>query len=147
MGPDTFVALASGMAFCVLGFIPSLAGPGYLSSLVAGLLLPSCVAITAGLATGRSANIFERAYLRALRIGFTASLGASVALFFQGLRVGMCDPSADWLLFALGPATGSVAAGAWGAFAGLIAAEYFPRSSPARGDHFGAARAARRHLD
>ncbi len=126
LGPHCFVALVSGLALYLLGFIPSLAGPGYLSSIAAGLLLPSLVSVTTGLVAARSVNDPERVFLQSLRIGFAAGVSAIVALFFQGIRVGTCDPGRDCLLFALGPVAGSLAAGAWGAVAGSVAAACLP---------------------
>jgi hypothetical protein len=126
LDPGTVAALASGLLVFALGFIPSLAGPGYLSSLAAGLVLPPLVAILAGLVAARSTAKPGRVYLEALRLGFLAGLGATVALALQGMRVGMCEPGHDWLLFALGPASGTLAAGGWGAIAGSIAAELAP---------------------
>jgi formylglycine-generating enzyme required for sulfatase activity len=109
-----------------LGFIPSLAGPGYLSSLAAGLVLPPLVAILAGWVAARGTDSPERLYLVALRLGLLAVLGAVIALALQGMRVGMCEPGRDWLLFALGPATGILAAGVWGAVAGSVASVIAP---------------------
>ena len=120
-------ALASGLLLFALGFIPSLAGPGYLSSLVAGLLLPPLVAIVAGLVAVRSNDRPEHLYLEALRLGFLTSLGAVIALALHGKRVGLCEPGNDWLLFALGPVSGTLAAGAWGALAGSLAASIAPK--------------------
>ncbi len=68
LGPGTIAGLASGLSLFGLGFIPSLAGPGYLISLAAGLLLPPLVAILTGLVATRSSASPERLYLEGLRV-------------------------------------------------------------------------------
>ncbi len=125
LGSVGLLALGAGLLVFLLGYVPSLAGPGYLSSLVTGLLLPSPLAIVTALVVLRTRPNPEHAYLQGIRTGFLTGLGAIVALFIQGLRVGMCDPGRDWQLFDLGPLCGCLAAGAWGAMAGIFASSVF----------------------
>ncbi len=103
LGPASRLAMACGLGIALLGFVSSLAGPGYLSSLVVGLLLPTPIAITVALHVGRSSYQPEQAYVRGVGLGLAAGAATAVALLLQGLRVGLCDPLSDWPLFALGP--------------------------------------------
>src|SRR5664280_877190 len=126
LGLNLRTALVSGLALAALGWIPALAGPGYLSCLVAGLFLPALIVVVAGREAARSFAAPERVYLESLLLGLSASLAAFAALLVQGMRVGMCDPFHDWLLFVLGPFSGCLIAGAWGAVTGQCAANFSP---------------------
>jgi len=102
--------------------MPSLAGPGYLSSLLLGFLLPTPIAITVAVAeSGRTERSPEAAYLRGTGAAALAGAATALALLLQGARVGLCEPAHDWQLFALGPFAGFILAGAYGASAGIIA--------------------------
>ncbi len=127
LGPSGLLGLGCGATLFLLGFVSPLAGPGYLSSLVAGLLLPPAVAIATGLWASRSPASPEHTYLWGIGAGLTAAVAGGVGLFAQGLRIGMCDPAHDWLLYCLGPLCGCAAAGAWGAVAGQLATNSPPK--------------------
>jgi len=112
-----FVALS----FLAFGFIPQFAGPGYESSLAAGLLLPATTALcTAFGVAGRRLAPFE-AFGRGLSIGFCLSLLGFSLVFAHGLRVGMCDVNFGIELYLLAPTPGALLAGVWGAIVGSLA--------------------------
>jgi formylglycine-generating enzyme required for sulfatase activity/tetratricopeptide (TPR) repeat protein len=111
----------SALVMWLFGWVSSLAGPGYLSCLVAGLVLPTLVAIGVARRTVRTSESPERSLLAGLGLGIASATAAFVALLIQGVRVGLCDPLQDSLLYLLGPAFGTLLGGAWGVAVGLIA--------------------------
>lgn len=114
----------SALSMWLLGWVPALAGPGYLSCLVAGLALPTLVTIGVARATVKANQAPERALLVGMGLGVACAAAAFFAMFIQGIRVGLCDPLQDTLLYLLGPSFGMVMAGAWGAVAGSIAGNW-----------------------
>lgn len=116
--PWLSVPVASAMAVGLVGCVPSLAGPGYLSCLVAGLVLPGFVAVVTARRAAGSLEQPEREGLHSLGLGMAAAAAAYAMMLVQGLWVGLCEPFKDTLLFVLGPLFGCTLAGAWGAIAG-----------------------------
>ena len=114
------------VAMGALGFVPLFGGPGYESSLGGGILLAFAVAVSTALAVSSTAE-GERppAPIEALSRGLvTGGLFAFVAwltTLAHGLRAGFCDALSGSEHFALGPASGALLAGAWGALGGEIA--------------------------
>jgi len=117
----------SGFVLWLFGWVPSLAGPGYLSCLLAGLLLPGLVAVAVARRAPPSAETPERSLLVGVGLGAASAAAGFAALFLQGLRVGLCEPLQDTLLYALGPWFGCVLGGAWGAVSGSLAAHSLTR--------------------
>jgi hypothetical protein len=121
------VALAfTALAFLAFGFIPQFGGPGYESSLAAGLLLPatSALCLAFGLAGHSVAPL--TAFGRGISVGFAlAALGLTIVVG-HGLRVGMCDAGWGVELYLLAPLPGALLAGVWGAAVGLAAARVRP---------------------
>jgi len=114
-------AAFTGLAFLAFGFIPQFGGPGYESSLAAGLVLPvtSALCLAFELAGRRIAPL--SAFGRGLSVAFAlAVLGLSIVLI-HGLRVGMCDATWGIELYLLAPLPGALLAGVWGAAVGLAA--------------------------
>lgn len=105
-----------------IGFLPLFAGPGYEAALAAGLVLPSAAAIVVALeVAGARPRPFD-ALGRGVAVGALFAGIAFALTLLHGLRAGFCDAWRGTLLFALGPAAGSILGGAWGGFAGLGAA-------------------------
>ena len=113
-----------------VGFLPLFGGPGYESALAAGIVLPFAVAIATALeiaslprtpgalaAATRPVASFERG----LANGGAFALAAYGLTLLHGLRVGFCDLLLGSAHFALGPALGSLLAGAYGALVGELA--------------------------
>ncbi|MCB9606314.1 MAG: hypothetical protein H6716_06975 [Polyangiaceae bacterium] len=141
------VGLAGGLGLG-LGFLPLLGGPGYETSVVAGLLLPALAANAEGLRAvskslqnsrvrAEAANPAEQPEpysrprdglnLRALDVighglwsGTLIWLSFVLLNSFHGLRLGWCDPASDLELMLLGPGFGALAGGAWGGVVGLF---------------------------
>ncbi len=114
-------AAFTALAFVAYGFIPQFGGPGYESSLAAGIVLPATTALCLAfdLADQRVAPF--QAFGRGISVGFgLALLGLSI-VFGHGLRVGMCDASWGVDLYLLAPLPGALLAGVWGAAVGLVA--------------------------
>lgn len=105
-----------------IGFLPLFAGPGYEAALAAGLILPSIAAVTVALEVASARPAPLDALGRGAAVGALFAGIAFVLTLLHGLRAGFCDAWHGTLLFALGPAAGSILGGAWGAFAGLAAA-------------------------
>ncbi|MCA9630169.1 MAG: hypothetical protein KC766_21000 [Myxococcales bacterium] len=131
-----------------LGFLPLLGGPGYETSVVAGLLLPALAANAEalravskslqstrsrgeGISLGDGVEPYSRprdgVNLRALDVfGHGLWSGALIWLTFvlmnslHGLRLGWCDPASDLELMLLGPGFGALLAGVWGSVVGLL---------------------------
>jgi tetratricopeptide (TPR) repeat protein len=110
-----------GMA--AIGFIPLFGGPGYESSLGAGILLGFVVTVTTALGTLALPDQTPAIDVlsRGLSTGALLALAAWLTTFAHGLRVGYCDALAGSESFALGPGVGALVGGAWGALAGEIA--------------------------
>lgn len=116
-------ALAAGAVVSIVGsvgFSSLFAGPGYESSLVAGLVLPFAVAPLVAVQVARSTAQPRGALARGLWTGAALAALAYGVILAQGLRAGLCDVVGGSTLFALGPAAGALMAGAWGAFAGAL---------------------------
>jgi tetratricopeptide (TPR) repeat protein len=111
------VALVMG----AVGFLPLFDGPGYESSLAAGLLVPSLVAIITALEVSAVRAPPFDAFCRGLANGALLALTAWLVTIAHGLRAGFCDAVGGSTLFALGPGSGALVAGAWGAIAGELA--------------------------
>lgn len=99
----------------VLGWWSPLAGPGYESALVAGLVCPATAAIVASLALSARPRQPLGAFCYGLWTGLRLALLAYAVTLVHGLRVGLCDFWGGSELFALGPGLGAVLAGVWGA--------------------------------
>ncbi len=109
------------VAMGALGFVPLFDGPGYESALGAGILLAFVVSISAALAvSGDPAQPFD-SLSRGVALGAVFALAAWLTTLAHGLRTGFCDALSGTECFALGPATGALLAGVWGAVAGEIA--------------------------
>jgi tetratricopeptide (TPR) repeat protein len=110
------------VAMGALGFVPLFGGPGYESSLGAGILLAFAVSIATALdgSAGEAAPPID-ALSRALAAGAVFAFAAWLTTLVHGLRVGFCDAIGGSQSFALGPASGALLAGAWGALAGEVA--------------------------
>jgi tetratricopeptide (TPR) repeat protein len=114
-------AVFSALSFIAYGFIPQFGGPGYESSLAAGLVLPATTAlcVSSTLAGRRIAPL--EAFGRGLSVGFGLAALGLVIVFGHGLRVGMCDAGWGVELYLLGPLPGALLAGVWGSLVGLAA--------------------------
>ena len=119
-------AAFTAFAFLAFGFIPQFGGPGYESSLAAGLILPAasalCLAFT--LSAARVAPL--DAFGRGISVAFGLAVLGLVIVFGHGLRAGMCDAGWGVELYLLGPLPGALLAGVWGAIVGLAAARVRP---------------------
>jgi hypothetical protein len=117
IGGAALVAVAMG----AIGFLPLFDGPGYESSLAAGLVLALVVppAVALELATARPSPV--DALGRGVAMGAACAAIAFATTLLHGLRAGFCDLAGGAEAFALGPAAGALLAGAWGAIAGEIA--------------------------
>jgi tetratricopeptide (TPR) repeat protein len=110
------------VAMAAIGFLPLFGGPGYESSLAAGLVLAFVVAVTAALAVlpevgDRPVEVLSRA----LAIGALLAFAAWLTTIAHGFRVGFCDALSGSESFALGPGVGALLSGAWGAVAAELA--------------------------
>jgi len=119
--PVRITALAVAVAFVGFGFIPQFGGPGYESSLAAGLVLPAATALCAAFELAGRRRAPLEAFGRGLSIGFALSVVGLVVVLVHGLRVGFCDSAWGIELYALGPLPGALLAGVWGASIGLLA--------------------------
>jgi tetratricopeptide (TPR) repeat protein len=112
------------VAMAGVGLLPLFGGPGYESSLGAGILLAFAVPITAALAVSR-ADLAGAPGIdvlsRAVAIGAALALAAWITTLLHGLRVGFCDLKSGTESFALGPAAGAMIGATWGAVAGELA--------------------------
>ena len=119
-------AVFTALSFLAYGFIPQFGGPGYESSLVAGIVLPATTALCLafGLAGHRVAPL--EAFGRGLSVGLGLAALGLVIVFGHGLRVGMCDASWGVELYLFAPLPGALLAGVWGAAVGLAAGKVRP---------------------
>jgi tetratricopeptide (TPR) repeat protein len=118
--PVRITALVVAVAFIGFGFIPQFGGPGYESSLAAGLVLPAATALCAAFELAGRRRAPLEAFGRGLSIGFVLSVVGLVVVLVHGLRVGFCDAAWGIELYALGPLPGALLAGVWGAGIGLL---------------------------
>jgi hypothetical protein len=109
------------LAMLVVGFVPLFDGPGYESALLAGLVVPSVVAIVTALEVGAARPEPFDAFCRGAANGGAMVFLAWFVTLIHGIRVGFCDALGGTALFALGPGVGALLAGVWGALAGEIA--------------------------
>jgi tetratricopeptide (TPR) repeat protein len=118
--------LFTALSFLAYGFIPQFGGPGYESSLAAGVLLPATTALCLAFVTSARRVAPLVAFGRGLSVGFgLAALGLAIVLG-HGLRVGMCDASWGVELYLLAAVPGALLAGVWGALVGLLAGRVGP---------------------
>ncbi|MEI9940250.1 MAG: hypothetical protein WDO69_23780 [Pseudomonadota bacterium] len=119
-------AAFSGLSFLAYGFIPQFGGPGYESSLAAGVVLPATTALCLAfdLAGRRIAPL--DAFGRGISVGFGLAMLGLAIVFGHGLRVGMCDATWGLGLYLLAPLPGALLAGVWGAGVGLAAGRVRP---------------------
>lgn len=115
------IGLAAAVALMLgIGFLPLFGGPGYESAVAAGLVLPLCVALATALEVARArAEPFE-GFCRGVANGALYAAAVWLTTLFHGLRDGFCDFLGGSALYALGPASGALLAGAWGALAGEL---------------------------
>ena len=114
------------LSFVAFGFIPQFGGPGYESSLAAGLVLPATTALCLAFDLGGRRPAPLVAFGRGIAVGFgLAALGLAI-VFGHGLRIGMCDAAWGIELYLLAPLPGAMLAGVWGAAVGLAAAHVQP---------------------
>ena len=104
-----------------IGFAPLFGGPGYESSLAAGIVLalivPSSAAYRAVTGAGGPLAAVGDGVARGALLG-TLAWGTTLV---HGLRVGFCSLGGGTLLFALGPMSGALLGGALGAVVGRFA--------------------------
>jgi len=119
-------AAFTALSFLAYGFIPQFGGPGYESSLAAGLLLPaaSALCLAFGLAGHRVAPI--EAFGRGISVGFGLAVLGLAIVFGHGFRVGMCDAGWGVELYLFAPLPGALLGGVWGAAVGLAAGRVRP---------------------
>ena len=119
-------AAFTGISFLAYGFVPQFGGPGYESSLAAGLVPPATTALCLAFElAGRKVAPLE-AFGRGISVGFALALLGLVIIWGHGLRVGMCDASWGMELYLLAPLPGALLAGVWGAGVGLVAGRVRP---------------------
>ncbi|HNS97072.1 MAG TPA: hypothetical protein PKL73_09000 [Polyangiaceae bacterium] len=114
---------SSAVAFIVLlvlGFFPLVGGPGYESSLVCGLLLPSLAAVAAAFFSKVPDTQPSEVFVRSIENALLLSTVALLTTLLHGLRVGFCDASTGITLFLLGPAVGAVMGACWGFVVGQV---------------------------
>jgi len=109
------------VAMGALGFVPLFDGPGYESSLGAGIILAFVVSVSAALAVSSEQPQPFDALSRGVAIGAGFGLAAWLTTLAHGLRAGFCDALTGSECFAVGPLAGALLAGAWGAVAGELA--------------------------
>lgn len=112
-----------GVTMALAGFLPLFAGPGYESSIAAGLLLPfvTAVAVAVEVSSAGRAEPLD-VVRRGLADAAVFALAAYTTMLLHGLRAGFCDVLGGSAHAALGPGVGALLAGVWGAVAGLVAA-------------------------
>ncbi|HVY48867.1 MAG TPA: tetratricopeptide repeat protein [Minicystis sp.] len=108
-------------ALGAIGFAPLFGGPGYESSLAAGIVLPPVVAVTTAIELSEDPVEPFDAFCRGVANGAVFAALALVVTLLHGLRTGFCDVLGGMAVFGLGPAPGALLAGAWGALAGEVA--------------------------
>ena len=112
------------VGIAALGFVPGFDGPTYPLGIVVGVTLGVVGALASANAAARRVRSEPNAPRgRALPTGVVAALRlfllASGVALLHGARVGFCDLGDDLLRWLLGPGAGAVAAGVWGALAGV----------------------------
>jgi formylglycine-generating enzyme required for sulfatase activity/tetratricopeptide (TPR) repeat protein len=117
-------ALVALVATGGLGLLPQLAGPGYDSALVSGLVLPGLAAAVAALEMSAERPRASAAVARGASIGIVFGLIGFLVMLLHGVRVGFCDPSEGIWIFVLGPGFGAALGGVWGALAGLCTSRF-----------------------
>ncbi len=111
------MALVGLSLFCV-GLLPLFGGPSYEYSLACGVVLPLFGAVFNALDANARGCLPEQAFFRGLSSGARlCGIAVAVALL-HGLRVGFCDPLADFAFFVLGPLPGALLGCVWGATCG-----------------------------
>ncbi|MEO8905565.1 MAG: hypothetical protein ABI488_23865 [Polyangiaceae bacterium] len=117
----------SALAFLGFGFIPQFGGPGYESSLGAGVVLPAATALGAAFDGARKRSAPLAALGRGLSLGFGLAVLGLLIVLGHGLRVGFCDAGWGVELYLLAPLPGALLAGVWGALVGNLAARVSTR--------------------
>lgn len=118
-----------------IGFLPLMGGPRYEAALMAGLVLPSIAAVACAFDGARSGSRGGApgappgppwgpldALLRGLLAGFGHLLLLLLISLLHGLRAGVCEPEAGFVLLVLGPGAGALLGGLWGAAVGTVLA-------------------------
>ncbi len=114
--------VVASLALGAVGFLPLFDGPGYESSLAAGLILPLIIAVVTALELASARALPLDALARGLANGGAFALLGYLLTLAHGLRAGFCDVLGGSTHYLLGPACGALLAGAWGALAGDLAA-------------------------
>lgn len=104
-----------------IGFLPLAGGPGYEAALLHGLALGPIVAVAAALEVSQRLLSPREAFGVGAKRGLTLGALAYAVSLVHGARVGFCSPLEGSLYFALGPWSGALLAGLWGAAAGHAA--------------------------
>ncbi len=112
--------LVSALTLTAFGFLPLFSGLSYEASLVAGLIVPSVVALATASAVFPVGTLPLRRLAFGMKTGLAHALLALSISVLHGLRVQICDPVAGLTGFILGPGVGALLAGAWGAIVNLI---------------------------
>lgn len=116
------VSLGLALLFAVVGgFFGPLAGPGYELCLVAGVVLPSLVAVAVALRLVSQAARPRRAVAEGAIVGLLHAFLVLAVSWAHGARAGFCDPVGGTLYFAMTTGVGTVLAGVVGAYAGRLA--------------------------
>ncbi len=104
----------------IIGFLPLFGGPGYESSLAAGLLIPSVAAVCTAIDLVEAPRAPFEAMARGAASGVILALLGYVTTLLHGFRAGLCDPVGGTVAFVLGPGFGAVMGGTWGALVGEL---------------------------
>lgn len=125
LSPLGVCVVMSAVALFIVGFFPGFAGPGYPSTIAAGLCLPSLCAVCCALNTIKTRTRFSLAFALVVSALYAAAIvGAGlVAILVHGVRVGFCDPVLDLTVFFIGPAFGTLMGGVWGWVVGQLVGE------------------------
>lgn len=116
-----FALAFSGVLLSGVGFLPLFAGFSYEFSLASGLVAPSFCAIATAVETTARSPVPSKAFERGLFAGLLHAGLVFLIGLLHGLRVGFCDFFGELSSFALGPLSGILFAGAWGALVGVAA--------------------------
>ncbi|MCU0684035.1 MAG: hypothetical protein MUF34_17635 [Polyangiaceae bacterium] len=114
-------ALATLLLCGALGFVPLAGGPGYEAALLNGLGLAPLIALAVSFEGAALPLPPREAFGRGARRGLWLGALAYAVSLAHGARVGFCAPLEGSLYFALGPWSGALLAGLWGAAAGHLA--------------------------
>jgi hypothetical protein len=125
-GPRLVGGAVVAVALGVAGVQKQLAGPGYESALLAGLVCPVTAALVTALELRRPIPPFD-ALFRGVANGVGLAVVAYAVTLLHGLRAGLCDLVGGTVLFALGPGFGAVLGGVWGAVAAELTRRFAPR--------------------